>query len=154
MDAPVIKIAGPGDARAVAALRRAWTEEDDGPAGDAGFETRFVHWYTAESGHRVTWLAETDGQAVGMVNLVEFSRMPRPGREPSTWGYLSNAFVLAGYRDRGTGSALLRAVLAHADAQGYVRVVLRPSQRAVPLYQRYGFSFENDVMVRGDGARP
>ena len=53
-----------------------------------------------------------------------------------TWGYLANAFVLAAHRDRGIGSLLLRALLAYADEQRYVRVVLRPSQRAIPFYRR------------------
>ena len=62
--------------------------------------------------------------------------MPRPGRDAGTWGYLANAFVLAPYRNQGIGARLLAALLAHADDQGYVRVVLRPSERAIPFYQR------------------
>lgn len=147
-DATTIRIAGPADAAALAALRRAWTEEDYGPVGDSEFETRFQDWYAGESGRRLSWLAETRGHAVGMVNLAEFSRMPRPGREPSTWGYLSNAYVAPGHRGRGIGSALLRAVLAHADQRGHVRVVLRPTERAEPLYARFGFRTENDLMAR------
>ena len=83
-----------------------------------------------------------------MMNLAVFDRMPRPGREAGSWGYLSNAFVLCAYRSQGIGSLLLRALLAYADDHDYVRVVLSPSARSVPFYQRLGFSADNGLLVR------
>ena len=68
-----------------------------------------------------------------MMNLALFERMPRPGRDTGTWGYLANAFVLAPYRDQGIGARLLTALLAHADDHGYIRVVLRPVRTRDPL---------------------
>ena len=65
--------------------------------------------------------------------------MPRPGVAGSRWGYLANAFVLAGYRDRGVGRLLVDALLDHARATGLVRVVLSPTERSVPFYERAGF---------------
>jgi GNAT superfamily N-acetyltransferase len=82
------------------------------------------------------------------MNLAVFSRMPQPGRDASSWGYLANAFVLAAYRSQGIGSLLLRALLAYADDHEYVRVVLRPSQRAIPFYRRLGFSADTSLLVR------
>ncbi len=148
MTEPVIRIAGPADTPALAALRRAWTAEESGPADDEGFEARFRHWYERESARRVTWLAEVTGEPVGMVNLAVFERMPVPGCDPGAWGYLGNAFVLAAYRDRGIGSRLLRALLAYADDHGYLRVVLSPSERSVPFYQRFGFGAGSGLLVR------
>jgi GNAT superfamily N-acetyltransferase len=148
MTAPVIRIASPADAPALAALRRAWTAEQHGPVDDEGFEARFRDWYERESARRFSWLAEVRGEMVGMMNLVVFDRMPQPGREPGCWGYLANSFVLAEYRNHGIGSLLLRALLAHADSHGYERVVLRPSPRAVPFYQRAGFAQGTDLLVR------
>ncbi|HTR93968.1 MAG TPA: GNAT family N-acetyltransferase [Trebonia sp.] len=148
MDAPVIKIAGPDDAPALAALRRAWTEENHGPAGDADFEARFLDWYRREAQRRVSWLAEAGGDLVGMMNMSVFERMPQPGRDPGCWGYLANAFVLAAHRDRGIGSLLLRALLGYADERQFVRVVLRPSERSIPFYERLGFTADHDLLVR------
>jgi len=148
MTAPVIRIAGAADAAALAALRRAWTAEQDGSVGDEGFEARFLDWYERESARRVAWLAEAAGEAVGMMNLAVFERMPSPGRDAGSWGYLSNAFVLAAHRDQGIGSLLLRALLAYADDRDYVRVVLRPSARSVPFYGRLGFSASDSLLVR------
>jgi GNAT superfamily N-acetyltransferase len=148
MAPPVIRIAGAADGPALAALRRAWTAEQDGPVDDEGFEARFLRWYERELARRVCWLAEVDGAAVGMMNLAVFDRMPQPGRVAGTWGYLANAFVLAAHRGQGTGSLLLRALLAHADDREYVRVVLRPSQRALPFYERLGFRPDGGFLVR------
>lgn len=144
-----VRRATPSDAAAVASLRRHWCEEDAGePLDDAGFEDRFAAWFRAEADRRATFLAEVDGAAVGMVNLAVFERMPRPGRPGSRWGYLSNAFVLAAHRDHGIGGALLRALLAEADARGCVRVVLSPSERSVRFYERAGFGPASMLLVR------
>jgi GNAT superfamily N-acetyltransferase len=148
MTTPVIRTAAASDGPVLAALRRAWTEEQYGPVGDEGFEALFLDWYEREFARRVGWIAELDGTAVGMMNLAVFDRMPRPGRDAGTWGYLANAFVLAAHRDRGIGSLLLRALLAHADDHRYVRVVLRPAPRAVPFYERLGFRPDGGFLVR------
>jgi GNAT superfamily N-acetyltransferase len=148
MTTPVVRFAGAADAPALAALRRAWTAEQHGPVDDPGFEARFLDWYERESARRFSWLAEADGEMVGMMNMAVFDRMPQPGREPGAWGYVANSFVLAAYRNQGIGSLLLGALLAHADAHGYVRVVLSPSRRAVPFYQRAGFTEGTELMVR------
>ena len=148
MSPPVIRIAAAADGPALAALRRAWTAEQHGPTGDAEFEARFLDWYEREFARRFSWLAEVDGTVVGMMNLAVFDRMPQPGRDAGTWGYLANAFVLAAYRDQGIGSMLLRALLTHADDHDYVRVALRPSQRAIPFYERLGFRPDEELLVR------
>jgi GNAT superfamily N-acetyltransferase len=145
---PVIRIADSADGPAIAVLRRAWTAEDHGDVADPDFEARFLDWYERESARRVCWLGELSGQPVGTMNLAIFERMPRPGHETGTWGYLANAFVLAPYRNQGIGARLLAALLAHADDHGYIRVLLRPSARAIPFYQRAGFARDGGFMVR------
>jgi GNAT superfamily N-acetyltransferase len=157
---PVIRIAALADGPALAALRRAWTAENgDGAAeesegadrsesADEGFGDRFADWYERESARRVCWLAEVSGDPVGMMNLAIFERMPAPGRDAGTWGYLANAFVLRPYRGQGIGGLLLTALLAHADDHGYVRVVLRPSDRSIPFYHRAGFTAGDGFLVR------
>jgi GNAT superfamily N-acetyltransferase len=145
---PVIRRATDDDVVAIALLRRQWTEEEQGGLGDPGFEERFAVWYAAEAPRRVTWLAEAGGEPVGMMNLVLFERMPRPGRAPMRWGYLSNAFVLKAHRDLGIGRRLLDALLAYAVEHDFVRVVLSPSDRAVPFYERAGFGPADTLMLK------
>jgi GNAT superfamily N-acetyltransferase len=141
-------MAAAADVPALAALRRAWTAENGSDAIDAGFEARFADWYERESARRISWLAELSGEPVGMVNLAAFERMPAPGRDPGTWGYLANAFVLSEHRSQGIGGRLLSALLAHADDHRYVRVVLSPSDRSIPFYNRAGFTTNDGLMVR------
>lgn len=144
----MIRLATHADVTALAALRWRWTEEQDGDVDDPTFDPRFRDWYAAEASRRLTWLAEVDGEPAGMVNLMLVERMPRPGRPASRWGYLGNAFVLAAHRDRGVGARLLTALLAYADGHGLARVMLSPSPRSVPLYQRHGFRPADMLMAR------
>jgi GNAT superfamily N-acetyltransferase len=132
----VVRVAGAGDAGALAALRALWSAE---AGADAGFERRMAGWLAAEGERRTTWLAGLEGAPVGMASMFEYRRMPRPGRPDSRWGYVSNMFVREALRNRGIGSALLGAVIATADERRYARLVLSPSARALPFYRRAGF---------------
>jgi len=148
MTEAAIRRAVAADLAAIVWLRREWTQEQEGDRVDPGFDERVAAWFAQESSRRITWLAEADGRPVGMTNLAIFERMPRPGRAPSRWGYLGNAFVLAAYRNRGIGGQLVSAVLAYADENGFARVVLSPTQRSIPFYQRAGFGPANALMLR------
>jgi GNAT superfamily N-acetyltransferase len=148
-----VRVAGPGDVPALAALRRAWTEENAGrPVDDAGFEDAFASWFQREQEQRVTWLVEVDGRTVGMLNMLVFTRMPKP-LSPEIpwsprWGYVANVFVLVDLRGAGLGRLLVDAVTSYADEQGFARLVLARSERSVPLYTRAGFRPATSLMVR------
>ncbi|GCD92343.1 N-acetyltransferase [Nocardioides sp. LS1] len=149
-----IRVAGWDERHDVAALRRAWTEENAGhPVEDDDFTGRFEEWLEREQDQRVTWLGYVDGVAVAMVNLLVFTRMPRPGESaPTQWGYLANCYVLPEHRNGGLGGRMLDALTAYADEQGFVRVVLSPSPRSVPFYLRGGFEPATSLMVRLPGS--
>jgi GNAT superfamily N-acetyltransferase len=131
-----IRTAGPGDATALATLRALFLT---GEEGDAAFASDVATWLEEEGERRTTWLAERDGRAIGMASLFEYRRMPKPALPASRWGYVSNMFVREEARDAGVGAALLDAVIAAAEARGYARLVLSPSERAIPFYARAGF---------------
>jgi GNAT superfamily N-acetyltransferase len=155
----VIRLATYDDRALVAALRRAWVEENSGgPIEDDDFERRFDEWLRREEHQRLTWLGLVDDQPVAMVNMLVFTRMPRPGTEVSQWGYLANFYVRPENRDAGLGTRLLAALTAYADEHGFVRVILSPSERSVPFYERGGFSASNALMLRTpasvDGTSP
>ena len=134
-----VRVAAEGDTAALAALRSLWSE-----GSDPDFEARMATWIAAEGERRTTWLAVAGGAPAGMASMFEYRRMPRPGRPDVRWGYVSNMFVREEWRDRGIGSALLGAVIAAAEARGYVRLVLSPSERALPFYRRAGFVVPDD----------
>jgi GNAT superfamily N-acetyltransferase len=144
-----IRQASVEDLGALAALRRAWVEEQaGGPVADAGYEPAFAEWFAREHEQRVTWLATAEGEPVGMLNMLVFSRMPRPGRPVSHWGYLANFFVLAAHRGTGLGARLLSTCVEHADTHDFVRIVLSPSERSRSLYLRAGFGAADSLLVR------
>ena len=148
-----VRVAGPADLAAIARLRRAWTEENAGePVHDDSFEVRLDEWFEREHDQRVTWLGHAGGEAVSMLNLLVFTRMPSPRNDVhhrrGQWGYLANFFVLADHRRGGLGTRMLEACTAYADAHGFARVVLSPSERSVPLYARHGFEPATSLMVR------
>jgi GNAT superfamily N-acetyltransferase len=149
-----VRVATAADVPVVAGLRRAWTEENaGGTVEDPSFEAVFAGWFEREAGQRVTWLAEDGDRAVGMLNMLVFTRMPRPSvpdapAHPGRWGYVANVYVVPGDRDRGVGRLLLDAVTAHADEQGFARLVLSPSERSVPFYERAGFAPATSLMLR------
>ncbi|BCJ72967.1 hypothetical protein CS0771_25110 [Catellatospora sp. IY07-71] len=144
----VVRQAEAADRAALSGLRQAWTAEQTGDAAlDPDFAATFEDWLEREGDRRICWLAERAGRPVGMVNLAIFERMPRPGQPRSRWGYLGNAYVLPAHRDGGTGAALVTALLAYARAEGLVRVVLSPSERSVPFYERAGFHRADELML-------
>jgi len=136
------------DLAAIIELRREWTREEHGDIADPDFEENLTAWFGREWSRRIMWLAEEGGRPLGMMNLAIYGRMPRPGRALSRWGYLGNVFVLAAYRNRGIGRQLVSAALNYADRNGFVRVVLSPTERSIPLYERAGFGPADALMFR------
>lgn len=138
----VVRVAGADDVGAIAGLRAMWSA---GAGSDADFEQRMDDWLALEGARRTVWLATLAGTPVGMASMFEYRRMPRPGRPDSRWGYVSNMFVREEHRNRGIGSALLTTIVAAADERGYARLVLSPSERALPFYRRAGFVVPDDA---------
>lgn len=133
----------------MAAMRRAWAEEDaGGPIDDPGFEARAVAWIAANESHRLCWLAEDGGEVVGLVTVVVVDRMPEPGRPDSGWGYVHHFFVVPGRRSEGTGRRLIDAAIADADARGWEQLLLNPRPRSRPFYERAGFEPAAHLLIR------
>lgn len=140
-----------GDAEALTRLRLAWAAEKGAPLEDETFVGRFASWLATEADRRLFWVAEADdGAAVGMVNLMIFTRMPYPSGTDfkGAWGYLGNLFVDPAHRGRGIGAALIAACTAYAEANDLARIVLAPSEASVPLYARAGFVPATELLVR------
>jgi GNAT superfamily N-acetyltransferase len=132
----VVRVGDADDIDAIASLRSLWTA---GARADIEFEGRMAAWLAGEDDRRTTWLAAVGELPVGMASLFEYRRMPRPGQPSSRWGYVSNMFVRADFRNRGIGSALMTAIITAADERGYARLALSPSTAALAFYRRAGF---------------
>lgn len=149
-----VRFAGVQDTSTIAHLRQAWTEEHAGRAiDDPSFEETFSKWFHGEQSQRVTWLVEVDGRAVGMLNMLVFTRMPRPRAvglldRRTQWGYVANVYVVEAHRGEGLGGQLVDAATTFADFHQFARLVLSPSEPSRRLYERAGFGPATTLMVR------
>jgi predicted GNAT family N-acyltransferase len=55
-------------------------------------------------------------------------------------GYIGRMAVLAPWRGRGVGGALLVALVDLARARGHSRAILNAQAQAMPFYERHGFA--------------
>ncbi|MCC3270759.1 GNAT family N-acetyltransferase [Arthrobacter gengyunqii] len=158
-----VREAGSDDVPQLAWLRQRWiaeqetghqAEQDRGPGvepADAGqpsasvFEADFRRWM--ERNPRTFFVAGHGRELVGMVNLLVFERMPKPGQGTSCWVYLGNAYVLPDHRSTGIGTALMKAALEFAQDIGAVRMVLAPSPKSAEFYARLGFGPARELAV-------
>jgi len=115
-------------------------------------QQEFVERATAWLAHRLElgswtgWLAVEQEQPVGLVLVHLVEKVPNPVVEPESLGYVSSLYVRPERRDRGVGDALLRAAVDFCRQHGVDTVVLWPSPRSVPLYERHGFQRSGHVM--------
>ena len=61
--------------------------------------------------------------------------------------HIGRMAVLAGWRGRGVGSALLRALIAIAEERGMREVVLNAQLQAMEFYRRHGFVAEGEPFL-------
>ena len=92
------------------------------------------------------WITEDDGFIVAHIYIIVTRKLPKPGKPCAVWGRLSTVRTLPGRRNQGIGGALLERVTAWGREQGLEELVVWPSERSVPFYERAGFKGENDVM--------
>ncbi len=82
------------------------------------------------------FLAELDGKAVATARLiVDDEDTARIGRMA----------VLAGFRRRGIGHALLQTVIACAEQRGISCLKLYAQVQVIAFYQRFGFEAHGDI---------
>jgi GNAT superfamily N-acetyltransferase len=146
--APTIRRAGLGDAKALARLRWLWRTVERGEYGlsEAEFEAAFTQWWSTHAASHVAYIAEHAGDVIGTAWLAVFDRMPQPRQLVRLAGNVQSVFVVEEYRNRGTGRALVDAVIAEAKSRGLGYLIVHPSVRAYALYERLGFAETNQML--------
>lgn len=136
----------PEDMPGLVTLRTAWAAEQE-PAlmDDPAFDSTFREWM--ETSPRKFFVADDDGEPVGMLNLMIFERMPKPGRKSSRWVYLGNVYVLPEFRNAGIGGQLVDASIQFSKSINAVRMVLSPSAESRDLYARLGFEPAGELNI-------
>jgi N-acetylglutamate synthase-like GNAT family acetyltransferase len=94
-------------------------------------------------------VAEADGEIAGTAWLQLVEKMPNPVDEPEVHGYVTSLFVRESVRG-GVGGRLLEAALDECAAAGVHQTFLWTTARSRPLYRRFGFSGDGEVMVRAN----
>jgi GNAT superfamily N-acetyltransferase len=149
---PEIRQAVAHDAPDLARMRHALYSEQ-GPERESLDEyvdrfAGFVHDALASDAWRI-WVAELQAGIVGTIWLQLVERVPRPGEDRGELpiGYLTNVFVEPELRDGGLGSRMLEEIITWARARGVEEIIVWPSERSYPFYERAGFSRTPDPLV-------
>jgi GNAT superfamily N-acetyltransferase len=86
-------------------------------------------------------VADDRGRLVGSVWLQLVEKVPHPGRarRERPIAYVTSMYVEPARRDEGLGRELLDVAVAFAREAGADGVLLWPSERSLPFYERAGF---------------
>jgi GNAT superfamily N-acetyltransferase len=143
---PTIRIrkASAADAAALAALRYEFRVAYGTTLTEprAAFVRRCTRWMRRALDERRwhCWVAVSaaDRTIVGTLWMQPFDKVPNPGAEAEQHAYISNVYVRPEARG-GTGRRLLETALAWCRTHRVDSVILWPSGRSRPLYERAGF---------------
>jgi GNAT superfamily N-acetyltransferase len=144
-----VRRAGPGEATVLAEMRYAFRSEMAVPAEpETQFLERATRWLAnrLDGGVWTAWIACADQEPIGLVLAQLVEKVPNPVREAENIGYVSSLYVRPRWRGRGIGGRLLATALEFCRHSGVDTVVLWPSRRSIPLYQRHGFRSAGEVM--------
>jgi GNAT superfamily N-acetyltransferase len=152
MPAFTIRSAEPADAPILARLRYDFRSSLD-PVTEAedDFVARCTGWMDARlapGGAWRCWVAESAGRIVGTVWLQLIEKLPNPVAEAEYHGYISNLYVDPGRRGAGLGSGLLDTCVQFCVHHAVDAILLWPTARSRPLYERHGFAVRQDLFER------
>jgi GNAT superfamily N-acetyltransferase len=118
---------------------------EDEASWQRGLESYFAR--ALGSGRVLAWLCLDGGATVATaalrVDSVREGRGPHGARE----GYVMSVYTMAPWRRLGISTRLLGEVIAEARSIGLVRLVLHPTEDALPLYRGLGFHEFRTVMI-------
>ncbi|MGW7686799.1 GNAT family N-acetyltransferase [Kribbella sp. NPDC054772] len=108
------------------------------------FEADLAAWWTDHANTHLAFIArptEADGtDLVGMAWLALVPRPPRPDALDRRSADIQSVFVVPEHRGKGIGSALVQTASDHALHTGASRVTVHSGRKAVPVYERLGFT--------------
>lgn len=145
-----IRVARPGDCRALADLRYRFRTELGSPTEPKSrFVRRCTSWmqkrFDSGSSTWRCWVAYDGKQLLGHVCVQLFEKMPNPVNEPEVHAYLTNFYVVPEKRDRGVGRRLLEKALLWCRAEGVDAIILWAGPGSRSLYRRCGLGESADI---------
>ena len=91
------------------------------------------------------YVASNLGTTMRLLSLLETKHPRQPH-----W-YLATLGTAVEHQGKGVGSALMRPVLEHCDAEGIPCYLESSKERNVPFYRRHGFEVVEEVPLPDDG---
>lgn len=137
------------DYAALADMRWRLKAEDAPFEHDAAYRdyiSAFVTWAEKATNY-VHWVADDNGKLRGAMSIAMVPKVPAPDEPDGRWGYLTNSYVYPDARNSGVGGALLDSVVDRARSAGLELLVVWPSERAYPFYERGGFQSQRDPLM-------
>ena len=132
-------LAGPADTADLAHLL--WlnaSEQERAAQSVEDLAVDLAAWWDA--GTHLAVVARVGAEAVGMAWVALVQRPPRPGSVRRLSADLQSVYVVPEHRGGGIGSSLVEAAVQCATRLGAARVTVHSGRRAVPVYERLGFS--------------
>ena len=94
----------------------------------------------------MVWVAEIEGRIIAHVFLQIIETIPRPGRQRSPYGYVTNVYTIPEYRSQGFGSRIMEELNRWAQQNQLTFLMVWPSETSVDFYERHGFEKALEVM--------
>jgi len=141
------RLAGREDFESLGQLR--WRFDHEGEErGDVEARPQFIaNFVENQDDGLFHWLAEVNGETVAVMSVRKVKKVPKLGALDRYWGYLTNCYVLPDYRNKGIGTELLSAVTKWAKEEQLELLIVWPSDRSYPFYDRAGFQRHPDPLV-------
>ena len=117
----------------------------------ASFAVDLDTWWTDHDASHVAFVATAPASGcdlLGMAWLALVPRLPRPGATSRRSADIQSVFVVPEQRGNRIGSALVQAATEHASGLGADRVTVHSGRRAVPVYERLGFTSSRQLLQR------
>jgi GNAT superfamily N-acetyltransferase len=152
------RMAGPDDLAQLTEMRWEFRSEyrpvPEEVSREKFFETCLAFLQEAfASGRWYCWIAEVDDQILAHVFLQRIAKIPIPTHFKSEFGWVTNVYTRPEWRNQNIGAELMQLVEEWAQEEDLQMLVLWPSKRAVPFYERAGFhadTAEMEFRIRDD----
>jgi GNAT superfamily N-acetyltransferase len=152
-----IRLARADDIEQLVSLRRQFTYEGERGDERPEFEDEcrsFLDSALSAQRWRV-WVACVGTQLVSHVFVALIDKVPRPTHENRTIAYLTNAYTVPEYRNRGIGGRLLAVAREDAAKKGVELMMVWPSEESTDFYRDHGFNPERDPLIwKTPGSQP
>ena len=92
------------------------------------------------------WVAVENRLIVSHIYIVTVKKVPKPEKYGGVWGYTTAVYTTPEYRNQGVGTMLMKNTKQWCKKQNFELLIVWPSERSVPFYERAGFDSKNDIL--------